>query len=784
MTNTATQLHEVERLIKQLDNTVRSQKISAAEKLSKITVYPTLISESGVFLNTIMTPILHHFRNDTERVRENVVICATNYVNQLGKTNLIDTLTYVLPPLFARLKENVEPAEHIRILLMKLLLLLLSLVGPDSYPSTWDNFVEPMEETLRTSFKAQDAEMKKISCDVLDALIKKTSDPAFTPLGAPLVKAILPNCGHRHSETRKRVIHSLSKLLVHSGYYEDIEKVYEVIQRLTDDRTAAVRKEVIAFCRRMLVKHPMRHVMYHPLMLPLFYYMSPLIPRRPIYSDVEVKQDKVTDEATLSYDAAVAIGKQHEEDKEKDMQIELQYFDGEEFDSKGRVIPRGLTHIVQDLFPKWMNQLLPMLSDWTAPKRKYAYATMRSILHCAFGYSTRYIPQITRAITISLRDFKEEADDSLQVAAVLASNVSAGDLIPVLLPSLTPDGPRETLMVLATTTLNDQPNDGELGTILEGLQEANSFEAIESADSLVQLLLSMIKRSDEFVQVNAVSLLNIIFRISEKTNAMKYFSTAFKIPISQLVADHLEQLLKSYEPTPVYLRNLLTSAPAKNVLLCQDAVSRAFLRIFDRYPTDCTILLADLSKIGAFQNLPLSFLREVVKSTKESMIMIREMLICDAITTVLVKVSDDLILNAILISLKSENDNEREEAIETMKIFENKNEITDSKFDETFDLMIDRLKDHIPHIRIAASLIIANLITKHPQQSIIDGKLSEIVLSIDDESEDIRNAIHDLILSISKSDRLKPNLLDILKKQQNYHPEAEDLCKEIIAALE
>ena len=166
------------------------------------------------------------------------------------------------------------------------------------------------------------------------------------------------------------------------------------------------------------------------------------------------------------------------------------------------------------------------------------------------------------------------------------------------------------------------------------------------------------------------------------------------------------------------------------------------------------------------------------------MIMIREMLICDAITTVLVKVSDDLILNAILISLKSENDNEREEAIETMKIFENKNEIADNKFDETFNLMIDRLKDHIPHIRIAASLIIANLIAKHPQQTIIDEKLSEIVLSIDDESEDIRNAIHDLILSISKSDRLKPNLLDILKKQQNYHPEAEDLCKEIIAALE
>lgn len=781
----STKLHEVERLIKQLDNTVRSKKIQAAEKLSQITVYPTLISETGVFLNNIMTPILYHFANDTERVRENIVICATNYVNQLGKTNLIDTLTYVLPPLFSRLKENVEPAEQIRLLLMKLLLTLLNLVGPDSYPSTWDSFVPPMEEALKVSFKAQDPEMKKISCEVLCAMIKKSSDPALTPLGAPLVKVILPNCTHRQKEIRKSVLHAFSKLLVHTGYYEEIEKVYEVIQHLTDDRTILVRKEVIAFCRRMLVKHPMRHVMYHPLMLPLFYYLAPLIPRRSIYSDVEVQQDKVTDEATLAFDAAVAIGKQHEEDKEKDFQIELQYFDGEEFDKNGRTIPRGLTHIVQDLFPKWMNQLLPMLSDWTAPKRKYAYSTMRSILHAAFGYSTRYIPQITHAVSISLRDFKEEADDSLQVAAVLASNVSANDVITVLIPHLTPDGPREILMILATTTLNDNPNDGELGTILQGLQDANCFEAVESADSLVQLLLSMIKRSDEFVFVNAVSLLNMIFKISEKTNALKFFVNAFKVPLSQIVADHLEQLLSTYEATPVYLRNLLTTAPPKNVLMNQEAVIRALVKTYDRYPTEITVLISDLARIHAFENLPLEFAKEVVKPSKEGITMVKELLITNGFTTEMIKISDNFILNAILASMKSENDDERSQAIEAMKVFESKNEIASDKFGETFNGLLERLKDHIQQIRINAAIIITNLIVKHQnEEGLINEKLSEIVLSIDDESNEIRNAIKELILTVSKVDKFKAVILDILKKQQNYHQEAEEICKQIISVLE
>lgn len=781
----SSQLHEVERLIKQLDNTVRSRKKAAAEKLTKITVYPTLVSESGVFLNTIMTPILYHFGNDTENVRENVVICATNYVNQLNKTNLIDTLTYVLPPLFARLRENVEPAEHIRLLLMKLLLTLLDQVGPDSYPSTWDEFIPPMEETLKVSFKAQDPEMKLISCKVLCAMIKKSSDPALAPLGAPLSKALLPNCVHHQKEIRKNVLYALSKLLVHTGYSEEIEKVYEVIQRLTDDRSLPVRKEVIAFCRRMLVKHPMRHVMYHPLMLPLFFYLAPLIPRRPIYSDVEIEQDKVTDEATLAFDAAVAIGKQHEEDKEKDMQIELQYFDGEEFDKNGRTIPRGLTHIVQDLFPKWMNQLLPMLSDWTAPKRKYAYATMRSVLHTAFGYSTRYIPQITHAVAISLRDFKEEAKDSLQVVAVLASNVSASDIITVLLPHLTPDGPRQVLMILATTTLNDNPNDGELGTILQGLQEANCSEAIESADSLVQLLLSMIHRSEEFVLVNAVSILNMAFKISEKTNALEYFKKAFKVPFSQMIADHLEQLLNTYEATPVYLRNLLTEAPSENVLLNQEAVSRAFLKTYQRNPTEITILISDLARKNCFQHLPLSFAKEVVKPTKEAMIMIKELLITNGFDTNLVKASEDLILDAILQSMKSEDEQERLEAIEAMKVFESKNEISSTKFADAFVCLLDRLKENNPQIRITASIIIASLIIKHQdEESLINEKLPEIVLSIDDKSEEIRNAVKELIINVAKAEKFKSVLLEILKKQQNYHQEAEELCKQIISVLE
>jgi hypothetical protein len=74
-----------------------------------------------------------------------------------------------------------------------------------------------------------------------------------------------------------------------------------------------------------------------------------------------------------------------------------------------------------------MDRLLPMPTDWTENKRKSVCAAARSALHC---------------LHISVRDFKNGTNDALQIAA-------------------------NTLLLLATSTLSDKPNDGELGAILD-----------------------------------------------------------------------------------------------------------------------------------------------------------------------------------------------------------------------------------------------------------------------------------------------------------------------------
>ena len=780
----AAKLHEAERLISQLENRVRSAKVRAATALQNIDIYPDLISETGQFLQQVMTPVLMKLSDDTEKVRELSVALISKYVHVLPKGNLIDTLTYVLPPLYARLKEDVEPAEHVKYALMELLLTLINFCGPDSYPSCWDQFVPPMEPIMKAAFKSSDAEMKKIACKVLDAAIEKTQPGVFHPFGQPLAKAILPNCGHRHNEVRRQSLLTLARILVKSQNNDDIDKVHEVVQKLVFDKNSSVRKAVIEFLRIMLVEHPMRHVMYHPLMLSLFYFIGPIVPLRPIYCGIPVKEAKInSEEAELAWNVAVEIGRQHEEDKFDDFRKELQYFEEERFDET-RSIPRGLTHIVQDLFPKWIDRLLPMLSDWTENTRKYSYLSMRAILHCAMAYSTRHVPQILRGIGISLRDFPKEADDSLQVAAVLASNVPACDIITVLLPQLTNDGPPNMLLLLSATTLNDNPNDGELGTILDGLQEAGTYETLVAIDSLVQLILSMIKRSKEFADVNSVNLLNMIIRLCEHSDAMKLFQDAFGRPISQVIAENLQMLLMGSQVTPLFLRTLLDPAPVEAIRSCQRWVCLSTAKVFTKGVAEISKLVEDLARRGSFTQLGVDYMEKVIASGKENISMIKALIEMDALDQSLYDARCDLLMNAILEEMKQQNDDERLIAIETMQLFEGRAKLPAADFEKIFKGLMEGIKDHMDTIRIKASEVMGSYLPKCEEIESVPEKFQEIVVSIDDENEEIRKAISVLCKAIGSVEKWKPKLIETIKSQTNYHTEATQDCENLLNDLQ
>jgi hypothetical protein len=75
------------------------------------------------------------------------------------------------------------------------------------------------------------------------------------------MKALLPNCQHRHNEVRRASLLTLGRVLVASGSNDETDKIHEVLPKLVYDKNAAVRRATIELLRMMLVDHPMRHVM-------------------------------------------------------------------------------------------------------------------------------------------------------------------------------------------------------------------------------------------------------------------------------------------------------------------------------------------------------------------------------------------------------------------------------------------------------------------------------------------------------------------------------------------
>jgi hypothetical protein len=777
----AAQLHEAERLLSGLDSKARSAKVKAATNLSTIAVYPDLITESGQFLQTFMTPVLLHFGDDTEKVRELCVALCHRYVQALHTTNFIDTLTYVIPPIYARLKDGGEPTEHIRLALMSLLLELIGYCGPDSFPASWDQFVPPMEPLLKFGFKAADAEMIKKTCQVVDAVLSKISEGVFHPYGGVLVKAILPNCSHRHNEVRRVSLMTLGRVLVASQYYDEIDDIQQVVVKLAFDNTAAVRRAVIDFLRLMLVEHAMRHVMYHPLLLTLCYFMAPLVPLRPIYSGVQPKKLKESAElAEMAFSVATDIGRQHEEDKHDDFRKELQYFEEERFDDQ-RSIPRGLTHIIQDVFSKWMDRRLPMLSDWTENARRFSYLAMRSILHVALAYSTRYVPQIIRGLTVSLRDFPKEADDSLQVAAVLASNVPASEIITMLLPQLTNDGPPNTVLLLATTTLNDNPNDGELGTILDGLGEAGTYETRVARDSLVQLLLSMIKRSADFADINAVNLISMILKISEHSDVLDAFQDAFGRPLGLVFADHMELVLRGAQFSVGCLKSIVKVTPPDALLNCQRDVCNFIAKQFSSAVAELSPIIMDLATNGSFQNLPADFIDFLVQNRNCPAAVFAKLIETNSLDSSLYGDKTHSLLAGILETMSRPTPEERLVAMGAIKTYEAKSNLPVTEFDNLYPALLERLKDHMVEIRVIASEVLASYLPKaESAAAAVIERLKEIVVSIDDENLTIRTAVANLCRILSKVDAYRPAIIELLQTQKNYHSEATAICETLL----
>lgn len=786
--------HEVNRLIKQFDNPIRRAKTHAAEQLIKMVIYPDIIPDADKFIHEVFAPVLRHFTNDTEVVRNICVQCIQQYVKALGSTKLHEMLDLVLTPIYDRLKEGVEPSETIHHSLMDLLLSLIQLISPTSVPSSWDAYFEPLVEPIITAFKSPDADMKKIACSCLVESVERCSSETLAGAAEPIIKAMLPNCRYRQNEIRKLTVDALSKLYVNSGVVDHLDKVDTLMQALTVDKNSAVRKSAIEFCKNLLVNHPQHSKLYNIFILTLCNFIYPLVPLRYLEVGIELPKKAITNESLLAFDALTSIGHKYEEEHPDECQDEPLNFGNE------RKIPCGLTKIIQQYYEKYLDSILPMISDWTESARLFSYRAMPSLLQLGQDYSSRYLPQMVTRFAKAIRDIRGCTNEVLQCHAILSTFTQGKDILDLLLSHVNNEGPKEMVSLLSVTTINNPLNIEELQSIIDTIMSARLFEALDSIDPFAQMILALVQKNEQFSNEHATKLLVIILKICEKSDALKFFTNSFGRPISEVFAEHLPELLNSEEKTPEYLTHLLLTSPAQAVAANQEIVYEALtnsLQTEDYVEKNkIHLIIIELAKRKAFpkvcEKLVARILEDMVWAPGKEKIPARENATYAVGALIeMMSIDDEMLTNdidKILPMILSSMDDSwadvvRVAGIEAMKQFVARSTNDKDQFEKIHPALKERLDDQLAPVRIGAADILAAYLPKCVGNEKVLETFEPIIIFIDDDNEKIRESIARFIRAIANVPEYKDTITKILSAQQNYHEEANVLKDKLLCEI-
>lgn len=598
-------IHEVERLIKQLDNPIRSAKSKAAIQLASYNIFPSIILDPDQFLHEVVTPVLSHVSDNAESVRENCIKAIEKYVTDLYNeiikgtpSNLSEIFLTVLPPLLSRLEdEKIENAEHLRFYLLKILLKFVKMITSLTIPNNLDQFVDDMINPLLVSFKSKEADMKKLGCDFLDAILLRCSKEKLIIISENISQHIFSNCFHHHYEVRKKSIHSLALLYVSSGTFstDNAESIINSLHKLSEDRNSNVRKEVIFFCTIILTQHEEKNKYYFPLLIPLLYFLSPIIPQKEtkIEGSASMQQKKMTDESKISLNSLNEIGSIYSSENDD---INDRILD----ESNNFIANNGIVHLICDYSNSLLNVLLPMINEWTENLRNYGFSCLISFIQLAGSYLSRYSPHIIQSLVKSLHDNKEDFEKALQCQSILSSFLSLKEIVDFLLPQISSDKSREVIQLLTVSIINNECNEVEnneqLELILNQCLTIKIYQELDLIELLVQLVLAMIKKSS-FVNQNSLQLSIFILKLCEKTDALKCFLSAFEKPISFVFAENFEDLIKYEEKNAVFMKIILDVSPIETIFENRDLVASELSSLFDSNPSERAIIKEIVDKI-------------------------------------------------------------------------------------------------------------------------------------------------------------------------------------------
>ena len=411
-------LHFVKQLISQLENPIRSAKIKASEQLLSITLFPSLISNFDDFYKDYALCILNQFSNDTELVRENCIKIISNYIIHIAQHH-IDNEKYqqliqaVLLKSFERLVN--EPSEHIKILLIKIIIQSISENNENSI-KTLDLFITQIIDIVLFSLKSDSIEMKKFGYQILEKSIYLCSQDNIKIIERATFNVIIANCSHKNYQIRQISLHSLTQFYCLIDSIQDINITNSTLQLLACDKNSNVRKEVISFCTNILIYKKNKMDTYFSLIIPILSLSSHLVPLKSFDLDfINIKYHDTNnreDEALLALKSLNCIG----DGFDQNIGNISDFIKGYKYESDNKFyINQGIINFIQNYCKKLLDILLPMIIDWTNSVQTYSIHSLQTFLQICGKYIQRYTPYILQNLLKSIQSNIKFAENSYKI---------------------------------------------------------------------------------------------------------------------------------------------------------------------------------------------------------------------------------------------------------------------------------------------------------------------------------------------------------------------------------
>ncbi|KAI9350767.1 armadillo-type protein [Obelidium mucronatum] len=378
----------------------RAQKKAAVAAIAAAAAPLRPAAAARVFA-AVAKPLLAAAADASDAVREAAIAAVQNLANSAA--DLVPVLPYIVPVVSNRLSQPdlVEPAEELRLLLVKLMLSIVDKTKQIFAPGV-EETVKILTRTLVDPFP----DVKKESCNLVVSLSTHCGR-ILTPHVPALVKVLIPNLSHRHAAVRTQSLKSIQSLLLLDP--SPLDDLSDHFRLLTMDKTPGVRDALFQMAIALLTKMPDRYSIGYKVLPTLF---------AGLVDDVK----SVAAGCWTGLDQLGALYELEWEDRvkgEQDVDVGLH---GVLLDAaRPRV---GVRHLARDNVQKTVNKVVDGLQDWNVEVRAKSASVLAAFVPLAerniTGYMGNLLPAIYRVLA---------ADDALVVKETLKATEVLGRFV-------------------------------------------------------------------------------------------------------------------------------------------------------------------------------------------------------------------------------------------------------------------------------------------------------------------------------------------------------------------